>query len=437
MGPGSDGSRVGATNSGKGRNFGHSAGPGRRFPVWATGRSRVTEAGSKGLVRDGADATLKAMAKRMRRLLIYRLGSLGDMVVALPALHLVARAFPDSERRMLTNFPVNAKAPAAAAVLEGSGLVEGYLRYSVGTRSPLELLRLWWTLVRWRPQVLVYLAAARGVKAARRDEIFFRLCGVRRLIGVPVTEGMQRNFYGAVTGGKDHAMGNGNLEPEAGRLARCIGELATVVDISDPGRLRDPQSWDLHLSRAEKQYALEMLQTSDPQAERIAVSVGTKVQAKDWGLENWNELLGRMAGEFPKRVLLLIGAGEESEASRLAARQWSENGGGPVLDLCGRLTPRQSAAAIAQARLFVGHDSGPMHLAAAVGTPVVAVFSARNIPRQWFPYGARHRVLYHRVECWGCGLETCIKEEKRCLMSITVAEVMDEVRAAMVAEPVR
>ena len=45
-----------------------------------------------------------------KRVLIYRLGSLGDTLVALPALHLVARAFPDAERRMLTNFPVKVKA---------------------------------------------------------------------------------------------------------------------------------------------------------------------------------------------------------------------------------------------------------------------------------------------------------------------------------------
>ena len=83
-----------------------------------------------------------------KRVLIYRLGSLGDTLVALPALHLVARAFPNAERRMLTNFPVNVKAPPAAAILENSGLVQGYFRYAVGTRSVVELTKLWWELRR-------------------------------------------------------------------------------------------------------------------------------------------------------------------------------------------------------------------------------------------------------------------------------------------------
>jgi heptosyltransferase III len=373
--------------------------------------------------------------RKTRRVLLYRLGSLGDMLVALPSLHLVARAFPNAERRMLTNVPVNAKAPAAAAILDGSGLVHGYMRYAVGTRSLRELAGLWWTLVRWRPQVVVYLAAARGVEAARRDAAFFRLCGVRRMIGIPVTQGMQKNFYGVPTGGRGGAMGDGHLEPEAARLARNIGELGEVGEFDDPARLDDAASWDLHLSAAEHEAAASAIGVEalglQPGLMPIAVSVGTKVQAKDWGKENWRALLAKVAGEFPGRALLLAGAAEESAASEFGAEGWNQNGGGPVVNLCGRLTPRESAAAFARAELFIGHDSGPMHLAASVGTPCVAIFAARNIPRQWFPFGSQHRVVYHRVECWGCGLETCIEQQKKCLMSITVEEVMEAVRAQM------
>ncbi len=172
----------------------------------------------------------------------------------------------------------------------------------------------------------MYLAAARGVKAAQRDEAFFRLCGVQRMVGVPLTEGMQRNYYGAATGGKDHAMGDGHLEPEAARLARCIGELAAAGDIADPGRLHDPASWDLHLSAEERESAARAIGAQALGVESIAVSVGTKVQAKDWGRENWRALLGKMAEEFPGRALLLLGAAEESEASEFAAEGWRANG---------------------------------------------------------------------------------------------------------------
>jgi ADP-heptose:LPS heptosyltransferase len=352
-------------------------------------------------------------AESVKRVLVYRLGSLGDMLVALPALHLVARSFPAAERIMLTNVPVNAKAPAAEEVLGSSGLVSRYLRYAVGTRSLLELAVLWWKLVRLRPEVLVYLGSARGVDAAKRDAAFFRLCGVKRMVGVPLTEAMQQNFYG-------NESAEGDVEPEAARLCRNIAELGEA-------RLEDAASWDLHLTDAEHEAAARAIGELALGQRPVAVSVGTKVQAKDWGKENWRALLAKMAEESPGRALLLVGSTGESEASEFAAEGWRQNGGGAVVNLCGRLSPRESAAALARAEIFVGHDSGPMHLAAAVGKPCVAVFSARNIPRQWFPFGKQHRVLYHRVECAGCGLETCIVERKRCLMSIGVDEVMEVV----------
>jgi heptosyltransferase III len=354
------------------------------------------------------------MAIPTKRVLIYRMGSLGDTLIALPALHLVARAFPDAERRMLTNFPVNVKAPPAAAILENSGLVHGYFRYAVGTRSPRELLSLWWQLVRWRPQVLIYLGPVRGVDAARRDAKFFRLCGIARMIGVPDTEDLQKNRWQE----SEQA-----LEPEGARLARNLAELGDA-------RLDDPASWELHLTAAEHARAAAALA---PVAGHpiIAVSVGTKVQSKDWGRENWRALLTRLAARYPEYALVLSGAPEESEASEFAADGWRGVCSAPVVNLCGVLTPRESAAAFAKARVFVGHDSGPMHLAAAVQTPCVAIFAARNKPRVWFPYGKQHRVLYHQTECWGCGLETCIVERKRCLTSITVEEVVAEVRVIL------
>lgn len=357
-----------------------------------------------------------------KRVLIYRLGSLGDTVVALPGFHLVARAFPDAERRLLTNFPVAGKAPPAAAVLEETGTVHGYFRYSAGTRSLRELLGVWWRIVRWRPDVLVYLGPARGLESAKRDERFFRLCGIRRMVGVPVTEDMQRNRLSF-----DSGLGYEVEEYEAERLARNLRELGDA-------RVEDPASWDLCLTDAERGRAAEVLL---PAGERpvIAVCLGTKVQANDWGEANWRPLLDTLSVRFPEFALVMTGAADDREPSLRVAEGWRQRAAagkcGPVIDLTGQLTPRESAAVFAQARVYAGHDSGPMHLAAAVGTPCVAVFSGRGKPRRWFPYGPGHRVLYHRVSCWGCGLEICTVEKKRCILSIGVDEVVKAVEGVL------
>ena len=350
----------------------------------------------------------------VRRVLIYRLGSLGDTVVALPSLHLVARAFPVAERRMLTNFPINAKAAAAAAVLGESGLVHGYFEYPVGVRGVGVVLGLWWRLFRWRPQVVVYLAGGRGIKVARRDRMFFRLLGSPWLVGVPMTEEMQAN----------RQLEDG-LEPECERLARNLGELGDA-------RVADRASWDLRLSAEQEARAEEVLAEAGGRP-LIVFSVGTKLQANDWGRARWRELMERLGRMYPGYAVAFTGVPGESEASEEVADGWRAGAGvgSVVINLCGRLTPRESAAVFRRAKVFLGHDSGPMHLAAAVGTTCVAIFSARNLPRVWFPYGAGHRVVYHEVSCRGCGLETCIAEGKRCLTSIGVEEVVAEVRGVL------
>jgi ADP-heptose:LPS heptosyltransferase len=74
--------------------------------------------------------------------------------------------------------------------------------------------------------------------------------------------------------------------------------------------------------------------------------------------------------------------------------------------------------------LYVGNDTGTMHLAASVGTPCVAIFSARDNPGKWEPTGPGHIVLRHEVPCAGCMLETCVDNDLECLKAISVDEVL-------------
>ena len=350
------------------------------------------------------------MQSGIERVLIYRLGSLGDTIVALPCFHQIARAYPDAERCLLTNIPVHSKAPAAFAVLEGSGLVHSFLRYPLATRNIGELITLQREVRAYRAQVLVYLTPRRQAGEVLRDAAFFRLCGIPQMVGLPLARDARTNRRDP---------GTGIYEPEAARLARLMRGLGRI-------NLGDAANWDLGLTLHEHKRAAEAL---EPVQDRplLACSVGTKVQAKDWGQDNWRNVLDTLATELPHYGLVLIGASEEAGVSDVAAAAWA----GRSVNLCGQLAPRVSAAVLARARLFLGHDSGPMHLAATVGTPCVAVFSARNKPRVWFPWGEQHEVVYHRTDCWGCGLETCIEQKKKCLTSIVPAEVLGVVRRVL------
>jgi ADP-heptose:LPS heptosyltransferase len=309
---------------------------------------------------------------------------------------------------MLTNFPSHSKAPATAAVIGESGLVHGYMRYSMKTRNPFELASLWWKLLRFRPDFLVYLMPVRPLAHVRRDAAFFRLAGIRNIIGLPSSSELTYTVNPET----------GNYEREAARLARAIRELGDA-------RLDRLENWDLLLTGEEKKKAAEVLSGVD-RSRILVCAPGTKMQAKDWGVENWVALMARLSQTFPEHTLLLAGAREESELCDVVATGWNGN----ALNTCGKLTPRETAAVMQGADVFMGPDSGPMHLAASVGVPCAIAFSARGKPGIWYPAGNNNQIVYHKVDCFGCNLETCIAQAKKCLTSISVGEMYEAVMRA-------
>lgn len=337
------------------------------------------------------------------RILIYRIGSLGDFIVSLPCLNLIARTFPNAHRTLLTNFPVNEKAPSAAAVIGDSGLVHSYLRYTAGTRNPIDLARVWGEIRRYRPQVLVYLmpTLTRAEQDLQRNLLFFRSAGIRNIIA-PDQQGLTNPFDPSTK----------LYQHESHRLAHIVAPLGDAA-------VNDPSSWDLHLTRGEHSAARARLAPLD-ESPLIAVSLGTKAQANHWTLPNWTALLKRLTAQRPDWNLVLLGAPSEREECQQLASIWKAKS----LNLCGELSLRETACALSQAEVFVGHDSGPLHLASSVQVPSVGIYSARNLPGIWFPYGQNNRVIYHRVDCMGCGLVTCIEQKKKCILSITVDEVL-------------
>jgi heptosyltransferase-3 len=338
------------------------------------------------------------------KVLIYRLGSLGDTVVALPVLHLISRAFPNAERVMLTNLRIGNKQPAAQQVLGNSALVHRYMNYRPGLRDLRSLIELRKELRTWKPQVLVYLAAARSGATVWRDALFFALCGLREMVGLPSTKRASGNL----------PLTDGRSEYEAMRLARCVSSLGDA-------RLEDQASWDLHLQPDEIAQAKGVLEPWQGRSQFVAFTIGSNLQANDWGVQNWEIALNKISSRYPGLGLAAIGSADDQQNAERASAGWL----GPKINLCGKLSARLSAAVMREALVYLGHDTGPMHLAAAMQVPCVGVFSARNLPGIWFPWGEGHRIIYHSVPCMGCKLEVCIENAKRCIKSISPDEVFN------------
>lgn len=345
------------------------------------------------------------MIKEAKRVLIYRLGSLGDTIVALPCLHLIKRAFPKAERFILTATPSNKKAPAISLVLGESGLVSGYLTYSYRINDIKGLCQLRNKIKQWAPEVLVYLPGQRSYLRRLRDILFFKACGIKKIVGMTYSKDLQT-----------HQMLPDKLyfEHEAVRLAKCLSVLGDA-------KLSEPSNWDLLLSLQEYRDAEGLLGGWPGRNRYIACSIGTKFEVNDWGNQNWQALLSKLGQKYSGYGLVMLGSDDEFGRSQELCRSWS----GLSLNLCGKISLRCAAIIIKKANIFLGHDSGPMHLAACVGIPCVVVFSARNKPGVWFPYGPSHRVIYHKTKCFGCGLAVCKKYKKKCINSVTVDEVFE------------
>jgi heptosyltransferase-3 len=346
-----------------------------------------------------------------KRVLIYRLGSLGDTVMVLPAFHLVREAFPTVPLSLLTNVAVSDKAAPVADILGPACPFEEVIAYPAGTRSVSALAMLVLSLRRRRFSHCVYLAKPKGGLANLfRDWALFKMAGIPEVIGIPWTR-------------KDRLClpipGSDLVEWDCARTMRCLRGLG----VSD---LAEAKWWDLKLTAGESAEAEINLQGVSNRP-LVGFSIGTKAPSKDWEDRNWVPFLREFSKRYPTFHGLFIGSPDERER---CDRLMSESGMAGI-NLCGQLSPRASAAVLAKARLFVGHDSGPMHLAACMGTPVVAVFSARNRAGEWYPRGGAEasRIIYHRTECAGCGLVDCIAEQKKCILSITVDEVLEACEA--------
>ena len=313
------------------------------------------------------------------RILIHRLGSLGDTIVALPAFKLIRETYPQAHIAVLTNPPVSEKAAPLQAIIGNMGLVDEALHYPMASRDYAKLARLHGEIRRGRFDLYVSLTYGRHISSSIRDYLYFKTCGIHRIVGMPFDH-RDRECVPA---------GNGPLyESEAGRLLRRAR--AVNPALTDSIDLTDPRWTDLKLTADERAKARVLLEEKGVTGGYIVASVGTKWRQNDWGADRWRELISRLGKLHPERALVLLGSADEIARCDELLQAWS----GPKANLCGRCGPRVSSAIMGGAPLFLGHDSGPMHLAAASGTRCVALFSTLNPPGQWFPLGQGHVPLY-------------------------------------------
>jgi ADP-heptose:LPS heptosyltransferase len=341
-------------------------------------------------------------------IVVFRVGQLGDTLISMPAIAAIRRRFPFHRMILLTDRHEGKSGFVSSwDVLGPTGWFDDVVYYQpshtlVGMSRTLRSLCT--RLSPLRPDYVFDMAPDRTEGQAARDRIFFsRIIGAANYrFGTPVLP--ERLASGALP----------RIMPEWERLLQ-IGQ-----ETPGAGPAAACPEFRLPLPGASVREAQELLADCRlPDASRIVgIGPGSKMPAKRWPRENFAALGQRLLDKNPELQLLILGGAEDREMGEALCRQWGER----THNLAGRLSIYGSAAVLEKCACYVGNDTGTMHLAGMSGTPCVAIFSARDYPGKWEPYGSGHVILRADVSCDGCMSETCLYDNK-CLRLISVDQV--------------
>lgn len=153
----------------------------------------------------------------------------------------------------------------------------------------------------------------------------------------------------------------------------------------------------------------------------IGINPGAFKQCKRWPEPRYAELSDMMVKEFGAKVIIFQGPGEDKIAVRITNLMREKA-------IVANTSIKELAALTRRCKLFVGNDTGPMHVAAASGTPVIALFGPAD-PQRSRPRGRDHIIIKKNLPCSPCSRIVC--KELNCMKAITVEEVVQAVRAQL------
>lgn len=154
----------------------------------------------------------------------------------------------------------------------------------------------------------------------------------------------------------------------------------------------------------------------------VVLHVGSGAASKRWHPYKFARLILKLKNTGLSVVL----AGSASETQNVT-KSLSEKG--KVVDLGGKTTLSQLGAVLQQAVLFVGTDSGPSHIAAALDVPSIILFSGANLPSRWAPRGRNVNVIYKNTPCSPCCSFDCRVKGHPCMENITESEIYRQIRS--------
>jgi 3-deoxy-D-manno-octulosonic-acid transferase/heptosyltransferase-1 len=345
------------------------------------------------------------------KILIVKLSAIGDVLHTLPALTALRRHYPDAQIDWLVE-------DSAADLVQGHTALNKVLVWR--RREFAKLLRVGKLFA----AVRLFLSLLLSLRDTRYDLIIDFQALLKSSLWIFLARGRRKAGFGQ---GMEHS------ENSHFFLNERIPAVSMEIHALDRGlrllqALGIPDSqvlYDLPVGEEDERAAEKLLVENGSRLDQpfIAINPVAKWPTKLWAAERFRELAERLLNDGSQVVFT------GSKEDRPLIDEIACTLGSPVVRLDGRTSLKVLAAVYHSASLVVTTDTGPMHLGAAVGTPVVALFGP-TAPWRTGPYGEGHVVLRAGVSCSPCFSKSCKTtevERMACMNRITVEQVVEAV----------
>ncbi len=322
------------------------------------------------------------------RILIVKLSAIGDIIHTLPAVSALRQAYPKAWLAWVVE-------KAGANLLRGNPDLDELV--VVDTQA---WRTNWWVGLRHAWYVTRHLRRA-GFDLCVDFQGLLKSAFFTYLSGAPVRLGFPRQMCRESMNALFTNLKGSLFEPDTHVVDEQLQLLQTV------GVMPSERRFPIPIAHGDEQFAArlwhELRLTADVPI--VVLNPGGAQETKRWGELNFARLSDALIRRYRVKTLLTWGPGEESLIQRVVQSATHP----PVI--APPTTLLQLAALLSRCTVFVGGDTGPLHLAAAVGTPTVGLFGPSN-PRRNGPYGSGHATLHHRPSCddwhrWTCDHWEC------------------------------
>ncbi len=349
-----------------------------------------------------------------KRILVVKPSSLGDVVHTLPVVHALKRCYPHCHIGWIVQ-------SSFRGIIERDPGVDEILSISIPSTSEPGGDR--WVVPRALAATLRTLRDLRKrLRASPYDLVLDLHASLRSgLMGLTNPGGIRIGFSDAKE--LNTLFQHHRLSTDPGQTHAVDKNLAFALHLGCA-----PIAEDFRVvagDQAQERARVFLAETGISDREPLVyANPATRWETKHWTIDGWAAVADMLAQRAGIQVVFCGGPGDRDYIGRITARMDSR----PVV-AAGRLTLIESAALMALCTLYLGVDSGPMHIAAFSGRPVVALFGPTD-PAKVGPYGAGHRVIRNEeLDCLACRKRSC--KELTCMAGITPEQVFAEVLAVL------